>query len=103
MFPRDIDRMFREMERSFFHPIEAAGTTRLAEGKRVEVVNGERREYTLDEDGEWQRVDDPSGAWEFDGDSLTIDLSGEISSDKVVGEARINNGVLSVDFSADEE
>lgn len=76
-------------------------------GRRVEYVNGETREYRLNEDGEWVRetkelleITDTD-----DGQILIADLSGDIRDGMDIDSATINNGVLEVTFveSEDEE
>lgn len=76
------------------------------DGYRVEYIDGEKREYEMTEDGEWERIDEEEEETTVqvtDGDSenltATIDLSAKIGSKpKGVASATFNNGILEVEF-----
>lgn len=116
MFNRDIQRIMDDMQREMERAMRMSqfGGRSIHEqeydGHRVEVVDGDVTEQYL-VDGEWvdkrefleqQNSDDDSVFDLMDG-TFTIDLSSEITGEKAVAEANINNGVLTVEFETRTE
>lgn len=111
MFDRNIHRLFEHMMNDPvaprpMHPMYRQGLAD-ADGYRVEIKNGEQKEYVL-EDGEWRAVGEDGGTddevqYEVTAGSdeptvLTIDAESMVSGDKNVVDATFTNGVLEITF-----
>lgn len=98
------DYLFRDMKDIMQSPQEMQKT--VSEGRRVERVNGETTEYYLDENGEWQEVEEdrPLDFSETEnGYRLTVDASQYLPVGNFETSASVNNGVVEVSFKRDEE
>lgn len=95
-----------KMVEEFMASIEASGDNRVAEGRLIEVVDGDRREYELNEQGEWERLDN-DGLLQLDevdnGYEWTVDMSQILPSGSFEVSTTLNNGVLNVSFDEEAE